>query len=53
MVHLTWRRPAPLRQSAFAFVERSRRAERYFKLLIIATTGLAIAAVIRSMPWGR
>jgi hypothetical protein len=53
MINLSWRRPVRFKQNAFAFVERSQRHERYFKLLIVAITGLVMALIVRILPWGR
>jgi hypothetical protein len=47
------RRPAPLRQRVLAFAERTRRLERWFRRLIILTTGLVVAAILWISPWGR
>ncbi len=53
MIHFHSRRRARLHQRFFGFWERPLRNERYFKLLIVATTCLVIAVILRSMPWGR
>ena len=47
------KRVVPLRQGTFSFVERSRRRERWFKLAIVATTLVVVAALIAAAPRGR
>ena len=47
------KRVVPLRQGTFSFVERSRRRERWFKLSIVATTLVVVAALIAAAPRGR
>ncbi|MBV8312823.1 MAG: SGNH/GDSL hydrolase family protein [Planctomycetaceae bacterium] len=47
------KRVVPLRQGTFFFVERSRRRERWFKLSIVATTLVVVAALIAAAPRGR
>ena len=44
------KRVVPLRQGTFSFVERSRRRERWFKLSIVATTLVVVAALIAAAP---
>ena len=51
--HTFWRRPAPLHQICFAFMERSLRNERWFKLVIIISTCCTIALIMAGLPWGR
>jgi hypothetical protein len=46
------RRNGPLRQRFFAFIDRRRRHERWFKRLILLATGLLIALILNVMPWG-
>ena len=43
----------PARQRSFEFLDRSRRRQRWFKLGILATTGLAIALLFGFVPKGR
>jgi hypothetical protein len=52
-IQLPWRRRAALRQVPFAFMERSQRIERRFKLLIVIMTCCVITLILRVMPWGR
>ncbi len=47
------KRVVPFRQGTFSFVERSRRRERWFKLAIVATTLVVVAALIAAAPRGR
>src|SRR5271166_6320386 len=47
------KRVVPLRQGTFFFVERSRRRERWFKLSIVSTTLVVVAALIAAAPRGR
>ncbi len=48
-----WKRVVPWRQGTFAFEARSRRRERTFKLAIIATTLVVLAALTAAAPRGR
>jgi lysophospholipase L1-like esterase len=41
-----------LRQSRFAFVDRSIRRDRLFKRAILLTTCLVVLAILKSVPWG-
>jgi hypothetical protein len=52
-IPLSWRRLTPFRQISFAFMQRSQRTERRFKLLIVMTTCCVIALIVRGIPWGR
>jgi len=52
-IHHGWRRRALLRQKLFAFMERSRRIERSFKLLIVIATSFVIALILSGVPQGR
>jgi len=47
------KRVVPFRQGTFSFVERSRRRERWFKLAIVATTLVVVAALIAAASRGR
>ncbi len=47
------KRVVPWRQGTFSFVARSRRRERAFKLAIVATTVVVLAALIAAAPRGR
>jgi len=47
------KRVVPFRQGTFSFVARSRHRERWFKLAIVATTLVIVAALIAAAPRGR
>ena len=49
----SWIEFKPARQRSFEFLDRSRRRQRWFKLGILATTGLAIALIFGFVPKGR
>jgi hypothetical protein len=48
-----WCRSARFRQISFAFIERSRRHERWFKRLIMISTCIVLAVILRVIPRGR
>ncbi len=50
---LPGRRTRSARQRSFAFLDRSRRRQRWFKMAILVMTCLAIAALFGALPRGR
>ena len=47
-----WRQKSELQQT-FAFLERSRRRDRRFKLVIFLATALTVVAIVTGSPRGR